>query len=141
FALDDDANAEDVHHAAHFRATRREHHFQRERGEVDEFHREQRRLKYRYTDLFSLFQKQAVRLQVSAENQAGDFVGQQLFVALNTLLRRQRFKVVGIRVAERLYALVSKVASETGEHQAGTIDGWLDYDATQATFAGNQLQF
>ncbi len=45
FAADDGAHAEDVHHAAQFGGAGGEHHFERQGGQVDEFHGHQRRLK------------------------------------------------------------------------------------------------
>ena len=88
FAADDHAHAEDVHHAAQFRAARGKHHFQRQRGHVDEFHRHQRRLENRHARLRRRREKFLVRLQTAAENDARDFVGKQIRVARHALLLR-----------------------------------------------------
>src|SRR5262249_51564192 len=70
FAADDHAYAEDVHHAAHLGAVRGEHHFQRERGQVDELHRDERTLKDRHVGLLRDFQKQFVCAEIATENDA-----------------------------------------------------------------------
>jgi hypothetical protein len=70
-------------------------------------------------------------LQAAAEDDAGNFVGEQIRVTRFTLLVRQRPQVVNLSVAEYLHALVGKILREPAQRQAGAVDRRFANDAAQ----------
>src|SRR6185503_8883864 len=86
FAADDDADAEDVDHASHFSRAGGEHHFECERGEVDELHRDERRLEHGNVHLFAGFEKLLVGMQIATEDNARDLEAQDHVVTFRSFI-------------------------------------------------------
>src|SRR5581483_4270337 len=140
-AADDNADAEDVHHAAHLGAMRGEHHFKRQRGEIDELHGDERALEDGDVCLLGDFQHQPVRVLVPAVDDAGDFVGAKSGVAALAFLGREGCQVKGRGVADDLHALVGEITGEAGEDEARPVHGGFANDALEAAGAGEEFQF
>ena len=132
FAADDDAHAEDVHHAAHFGAARREHHFQRQRGQLMNFIVTSGRLENRHVRVCSAAVRNSLSgLQTAAEDDARDFVGEQIGVTRLALLWSRATQIIHLRVAHDLHAFVGEILREAAQRQAGAVDGRLADDALE----------
>src|SRR5208282_709924 len=138
-AADDDAHAEDVHHAAQFGAARREHGFELQRRGIDEFHRHQRALEDRHLRLLRRLQKFCIGTETAAEDDARDFVGEQIGITRLPLLFQEGTQVIHLRVAHDLHTLVGEVLREPAQREAGPVHGRLADDALQTRRAGDEL--
>ena len=91
FSADDHPDPQNIDHAADFGAARGEHHFQRQRRQVDELHCNERRFEDRHFGPFRRGAKGFVRVQVSGKDNAGKAVGKKLAIAVQPLGGLQRF--------------------------------------------------
>jgi hypothetical protein len=80
-------------------------------------------------------------MQIPGECDAGYFIGEERFVALKTVFRRERFEVVGLGIADDLEAFVSEVTGEASKHEAWAIDGGFANGAFESARSGEQAQF
>ena len=69
------------------RAARREHHFQRERGEIDELHRDERTFEKPAHPLFPRPEAKFIGLDIARKNDARNFVGKQIGVTFACALQ------------------------------------------------------
>lgn len=140
FAFDDDTDAEDIDHAAHFARARGEHEFEREGGEIDEAHGDVRRGEDGNVSFFSAMEELTIGLEISAENNARNFVAEKIGVALGTFGGREGLEIVTLGVAHDLDSFAGEVAFETSESKAGAVDGGFANDSTEAFGARDEIQ-
>ena len=120
--------------------SRREHHLHRKRREIDELHGDERALKDRHVGFLRRPEEFAVRLEVSAEDEARDLVREQFGVTLLTRLNGKRFQESAFRRAHHLHAFAREVFREAGERQAGAVDGGLPDDPLEAVCARDKSE-
>jgi hypothetical protein len=79
-------------------------------------------------------------VDVAGENKAGDAMLEEFLEALAADVFRKGLKVLGLAAADDLDALEGKGAIESGECEAGAIDGTLGDAALQAAGSGEQFE-
>src|SRR5947207_535145 len=80
-------------------------------------------------------------MQVARKNHAWDFVRKKRLIALETLIRAERFEIKRLGVANGLHTLKREIARESRQHQAGPIDRGLFDRPFQAARSRHQIQF
>jgi len=139
-AADEDADAQDINHAAVLGGDGREVEFQADCRHVHQAHRGQGRLEDGDAFLLGDFQDHAGGIDVTGENETRDAMFEEFTQALAADRIRQRLEILGFPAADDLDALERKRFIETGKGQAGTIDRSLGNAPLQTARARQQLE-
>src|SRR6185436_14333010 len=100
----------------------------------------QRRVKDWHVHRFGHLEKQFFRLNIAAENHAGDFMREQVLVTSSTLLRWERLEKCGFRAADNLHPLAGEIFCEAREGEPGTVNGRFANDSVQPLGTGHQFK-
>ena len=139
-AANQNADAEDIDHAAELRHGGREIHFHRDRGRVDEAHRDHGSAED--GDLFLLRDREEGGIEVRAarDDQAGNFLPAKAAETLGAGPRRETIEIRLLGRAQDLDAFFGEVIVEAGEGETGAVDGGLADFSMKADAIALQLQ-
>src|SRR5690348_15615952 len=139
-SADEHADAKNIDHAAELCHRRREIEFKRNRGCVDKLHRYHRCAKNRHTRGFSDCEQLWSKVKTSRNNNARDFRLAEGTEAPLPLLHAQALEVGLFGCTQNLHSLLGKIGIETGQREAGTVDGRFSNSAIETPASAFQLE-